>query len=732
MAYEASASDIIHHNSLQFGRYQIKTQLPHGVDGLKVVHRRILMSVKDLRKEFKSAKLIAATMENHPHGDQSIYQAAARLGQTFEYNPTPLHFLSSVGTYEEPTPAASRYTSAEVSEFAFDVFFKDVEYRTLPKELNEMLDGYEPIYLSTAIPTALLYANNTIGWGFPSYTVPHNLSDVCDLAVEFCRHQKQNPLVPFDYAKHAEKFLPDFPITGTLTNHRQLIAAYKRGDFKHRITTDGEVFLSADAIHISTLPYGIPFGKSDNKTKSLIMVIEDLILEKGSWFDRNILWVRPSEDNGVANVCVKLKRGVNVFEGWELLRKRISFSGAITPIPNYNDDGYAIEISQPNLLRVWYDARYNVMVASKKIRVTRLTEDLRRVEARLIVCDNVDTVVTLLRNNDDSTSIQKLQELYSLTLFQATYIVDTPMRILTTTSRAEMVKRKTELEQSLKELRDSFGKIPDEIITSALAIKKKYPSPRRTKIPAYVGYVRIGGGSIQLESIDEIPTILERFPRDALEIYRYDGPYQYRVTETGKLEMGYSPKITVGDIYGLKVDLESNPRSEKVITVNIVNGTGCCVKGFVPGLRKEGYFYTTPRSKVIDRDGTIRTVEVVEEFSPRKTISRGSATDVIYVYPEPKGEHFILVMNTSTLNEISILRVTPTLTKIPLNPTGTPYLVHSNETHVFLNLPPQYLNRNTTRVVEFLSIDKLLGSKDQLRINIGSAEIKKQKQIRLL
>jgi len=196
--------------------------------------------------------------------------------------------------------------------------------------------------------------------------------------------------------------------------------------------------------------------------------------------------------------------------------------------------------------------------------------------------------------------------------------------------------------------------------------------------------------------------------------------------------MGYSPKITVGDIYGLKVDLESNPRSEKVITVNIVNGTGCCVKGFVPGLRKEGYFYTTPRSKVIDRDGTIRTVEVVEEFSPRKTISRGSATDVIYVYPEPKGEHFILVMNTSTLNEISILRVTPTLTKIPLNPTGTPYLVHSNETHVFLNLPPQYLNRNTTRVVEFLSIDKLLGSKDQLRINIGSAEIKKQKLIRLL
>jgi len=733
MTDEISASVIIDQNLTQFALSMIKAAHPNAVDGLKPVLRRIVDAVRDTNGVIKSAKLIALTNENHPHGEDSIYHAAARLGQSHEYNPLPLIFDSACGTYADPRPAASKYTNERLSEFSRDVFFEGIEYRALPKEQNEGLNGYEPIHLIPAIPTALLYANSSIGYGMSSYTVPHNLADVCDLVVDFCKHMKHSPLEPFDYVKHVEKFLPDFPSICTLTNHRELLAAYKQGKFTQKIKMDGEVVLLSDAIHINTLPYGTPF-------KGLDIVIEDLMKEKNSWFDKNIMWVKDltgKNSAGIANplignICIKLKRGVNVFEAWELISKKISFSGSVSPIPNYNDGGYVIQVSQPNLLRIWYDARYNILVSSKKLKIGTLTTQLRQVEALMVVCDNLDAVVALLRVNTEENSIRLLQDQYNLTLFQSNYVVNTRLRILTTTSRTEQEKRKFDLEKSLRELLDSFGRISDEMATEAQVIKKRYPTPRRTKIPAYIGYIRIGGGCIQFDSLDEIPAIIESFPKETLEIYIYDGPFQCRVSETGKLETGYIPKITTGDIYGIKIDLDATPKSDKVITVNILDGVACCVKGFIPGLRKEGYFYTTPISKAIRRNGTIDTIEVVKEISLRKTICRGSMTDIIYTYPEPKCVHYVLALNSNTPNVIAIQRVSPEKAKIAINPTGSVLLVHSLDKHFFLNIPPEYLNRSSVRVAEFLDLESLLGTSDHARIDIATAEVKKNRYIRLL
>lgn len=736
MIPEITASDLIHQNLTEYAQSQVKANHPTAVDGLKPVLRRIINAIRNMDGQTKSAKLVAATMEDHPHGDQSIYQAVTRLGRTTAYNPTLLVFESDCGSYANPKPAGMRYTNGELTQFAREIFFEGIEYTAIPKEHNAVLEGFEPVYLIPSIPTALLYANYSIGYGESSYTIPHNLGDVCDLTVEFCRHQKHAPLTPFDYKKHVEKFLPDFPSFGTLTNRSELIAAYLEGDFSHRILLDGIVNVSSDTIQIKTLPFGQPFD-------GLAAKIEDLMRQKDSWFDQNIKSVKdfPTKKmvNGVettdltyGDVSVEVKRGVNIFEAWEMLRKRISFSCSYCPILNYNDGGYVVQVSQPHLLRLWYDARYNILVSSKKLKFAKLTDEIRRVEARLIVCDHTDDVVRMLRTNEEKVSVQLLQDQYGLTLFQAMYVVDTRLGVLSKDSRGVLEKRKVELETALRELRDSFAKIPDEMAEQALVIKKKYPTPRRTKIPAYIGYVKIGGGCVQIDSVDEIPQIIAAFPKDDLEIYIYDGKHHYRVTENNKLEMGYIPKVTMGDIYGISTDLEANPRSGKVITVNIAKGIACCVKGFIPGLRKEGYFYTTPRSKAIRRDGSISTIEVVEEISPRKTICTGAKTDIIYVYPEPKRDHYVFGLNTSTPNIIAIQRVSPERTKIAMNPNGQPYVVHSTERHFFLNIPTVYRLRNTTRVVEFVDIEAILDGKDHARLDINTADVKRNKHIRLL
>ena len=62
--------------------------LPDVRDGLKPVHRRVLYAMRQLRLEpqgefRKCAKIVGDTMGNfHPHGNQAIYDALARLAQT--------------------------------------------------------------------------------------------------------------------------------------------------------------------------------------------------------------------------------------------------------------------------------------------------------------------------------------------------------------------------------------------------------------------------------------------------------------------------------------------------------------------------------------------------------------------------------------------------------------------------------------------------------------------------
>lgn len=718
------ASDLIHRHLKIFATSMIEMSIPNAIDGLKFVHRRI---ITPLRTKWgvviHSPKLISETAELHPHGGDSIYNAAIRLGQSTEYNPPLLdfHSESSGGTYSNPKPGASRYTALRMPEFLKDVFFDGIEYKALPKQLDEQLSGYEPINYVPSIPIALLYANNTIGYGHPSYTIPHNLGDVCDLAAAYAVHRRQAPNTPFDYVKHVEKFLPDFPTYGILTNPEELIEAYRKGDFDKKICLDGIVQLTEDTITIRSLPYGVPF-------KKLVDIINDLISSrenKGGWFDKNVVSVKNlSKERDIGKVTVKVKRGVNVFEIWEFLRRKIQFSSTITPIPNYNDGGYAVRIAQPTLLNVWYDARYNILVSSKKIKIMKLTEELRQVEALLAITDYKDEAVAIIKSNTKLNGIALLMKRFDITDFQATFLAYSPLHSLSSTTVEENMAKKDSLETRLYEVKDSFAKIPEEIAAEAMAVKKKYNSPRRTRIPDYIGYVRIGGGCIQYESAGEISQIIADFPKVEMEIHTYDGPHLYKVSDATKLERGSIPKITTGDIYGLK--------SNTVFTVNITEGTACCVKGFIPGLRTEGYFYTTQRSRAIYRNGEIKTIDVTEEISVRKTICRGASSNIICVYPEIKQDHYVIALNEAMPNIVVLQKVSGDRSKIALSPSGEVRVLHSTSKHIFMNVPQKFLNRNTTRVVEIVDAEKLLEGKSQVLLDIASAKVKQNKLIKLL
>jgi topoisomerase-4 subunit A len=98
--------------------------LPDVRDGLKPVHRRLLYAMQQLRLspqgEFrKCAKIVGDTMGNfHPHGNQAIYDALARLAQDFSVRYPLIDGQGNFGNIDGDNPAADRYTEARLTEIA--------------------------------------------------------------------------------------------------------------------------------------------------------------------------------------------------------------------------------------------------------------------------------------------------------------------------------------------------------------------------------------------------------------------------------------------------------------------------------------------------------------------------------------------------------------------------------------------------------------------------------------
>ena len=86
--------------------------LPDARDGLKPVHRRILWGMYDLgarpdRPTMKCARVTGEVMgKYHPHGDQAIYDALVRMGQSFSVRHLLVHPKGNFG-YSPDDSAAS-------------------------------------------------------------------------------------------------------------------------------------------------------------------------------------------------------------------------------------------------------------------------------------------------------------------------------------------------------------------------------------------------------------------------------------------------------------------------------------------------------------------------------------------------------------------------------------------------------------------------------------------------
>src|SRR5215470_10434236 len=110
----------------------VSRALPDVRDGLKPVHRRVLVAMRELnllhdRPFRKSAKITGDVTGNyHPHGTVAVYETMVRLAQSFSMRYPLVDGQGNFGSVDGDAPAAERYTEARLTEFAEEML-RDIE-----------------------------------------------------------------------------------------------------------------------------------------------------------------------------------------------------------------------------------------------------------------------------------------------------------------------------------------------------------------------------------------------------------------------------------------------------------------------------------------------------------------------------------------------------------------------------------------------------------------------------
>src|SRR5918998_6431711 len=140
---EVNLEEEVRYSFMEYAMSVIASRaLPDARDGLKPVHRRILYSALEAglrpdRPFRKCAALVGDVMKKyHPHGDQAIYDALARLAQDFSTRNLLIDGQGNFGSIDGDAPAAMRYTECRLSKLSMELL----------RDINEETVDFQPNY----------------------------------------------------------------------------------------------------------------------------------------------------------------------------------------------------------------------------------------------------------------------------------------------------------------------------------------------------------------------------------------------------------------------------------------------------------------------------------------------------------------------------------------------------------------------------------------------------------
>lgn len=490
----------------------VSRAIPDARDGLKPVHRRILWSMHEngyaWNKPYKKcARVVGDVMgKYHPHGDQSIYDALARMAQDFSLRLPLLDGQGNFGSVDGDSPAAMRYTEVRMGKPAH-ALLEDIEKDTVPFQGNYDGSEHEPMVLPARYPNLLVNGAGGIAVGMATNIPPHNLGEVVDATVAMI----DNPEITDEELIEIVPG-PDYPTGGLMLGRAGAKAALLLG--RGSVVTRGratieEIRKDRYAVIITEIPFQV--------NKSLMIErIAGLVRDKKI---EGIADIRDESNRHGIRIVIELRRDaaadVVLNQLYRHSQLQTSFGVNLLAL----DGGQPQQMTLRKVLASFIDFREEVVTRRTKFELNKARDRAHILVGLAIAVANIDEIVALIRKAPDpaTAKAQLLERDWpAKDLAPLVLLVADPRHMMTdgNTLKLSEEQAKAILELRLQrltalgrdeigdELKGLAGKIADyldilrrrdrvmTIIKDELsAVKDEFATPRRTEIVEAEGEV---------------------------------------------------------------------------------------------------------------------------------------------------------------------------------------------------------------------------------------------------
>ena len=445
----------------------LQRAIPMLTDGLKPLHRRIMWAMYEANggKKAKVAEIQGWTMRYSPHSELNTRFTIAGLVQPFSNNVPFMTADSGYGTaIMGDDIAAARYWEAGISQFAFEVFFKEFDASV---NMKDSYDGKykEPITFPARFPTILLNGSNGIAYSMSSNILPYNINEVADATIKLLKNPETKV-----------HLIPDSP-TGC--------DVIKRDDTTFVFQSSFDIDTVNYTISIKNTPPGVyihDIDKSLREIQDSPNPIKEIIAPDNECeLTENIFkYVIRCKPCNLYQVMETLFRRVSGF------RVTVSTRNCSVIDAQFNTQYY----NERQILLSWIANRLKEKrswLLRKLVHVQTLY-NMYEGKRFMLSPENIQKTIRVFRKcEEESEIIDALVQAYpkDVTTSQANFVSGLKLSKLTNGEYKRTVKKIAELEEqitNLKSIVNSPECIRDKVIEDIKTIREKFGHGRRSKI----------------------------------------------------------------------------------------------------------------------------------------------------------------------------------------------------------------------------------------------------------
>ncbi len=456
----------------------VSRALPDVRDGLKPVHRRILIAMNDLNlvhnKRFrKCAKICGDVSGNyHPHGESVVYPSLVRLAQDFSLRYPLVDGQGNFGSIDGDAPAAMRYTEARLKELAEEIL------KDLDKDTVELVPNYdstlkEPVVLPAKVPNLLLNGSSGIAVGMATNIPPHNMTEICEGIKKVIDNREISIKELIQTIK-----APDFPTGAIICGTDGIDEAYKTG--KGKITVRAKVHVEESKNKIKIIVSEIPYQV--NKTQ-LIEQIAQLIRDKKL---EGISDLRDESDKDGIRVVIELKASANAEVVLNQMYKHTKLQTTFGILMLALTDKTPKILNLKQIIEQFINHRFDIVTKRTQFELKKAEERSHILSGLIITLDDIDNAIRLIKQSGHVDEAKKaLISNFKLSDSQVQAVLDMKLQKLTSLEQDKIREEQKNLLEKIEGYKLVLGdnqKIFEIIKRELDELKEKYGDARRTQI----------------------------------------------------------------------------------------------------------------------------------------------------------------------------------------------------------------------------------------------------------